>query len=154
MPMSNNKSKELLSAMMKIKKMAHNGFRKTNISTREFVFLKTLNSLKRQYLDGSKGVKASDLSKHLMITKPAISKLINILEDKGLVERITDKSDRRVVYINITKKGEEMLAQETEEFERFTNRVIEKMGEEDTNEMIRLFEKMYNSILEIEKEDE
>ncbi|QJA07780.1 MarR family transcriptional regulator [Romboutsia sp. CE17] len=153
---SKDKSKELLSAISKINKLAHNGFRKNNMSHREFMFLKAINYLKNN--DDAKecpfkGVKASDLSKFLMVTKPAISKVINILEEKGFVIRIADNSDRRVVYINMTKAGEDILEKETEKFQEFTHRIVEKMGEEDTDEMIRLFKKMYDSIKEIEKED-
>lgn len=155
MDVSKDKSKELLSAITRINKLAHNGFRKKNMPNREFMFLKTIKYLKNgegisEY--SSKGVKASDLSKFLSITKPAISKLINTLEEKGFVERITDKSDRRVVYINITKNGEQILAEETKMFEEFTHRIVEKMGEEDTDEMIRLFKKMYDTIIEMECE--
>ena len=127
MDVSKDKSKELLSAITRINKLANNGFRKKNMPNREFMFLKTIKYLKNgegisEY--SSKGVKASDLSKFLSITKPAISKLINTLEEKGFVERITDKSDRRVVYINITKNGEQILAEETKMFEEFTHRII------------------------------
>lgn len=151
----NDKSKELLSAITQINKLARNRFRKRNMSNREYMLLKTIKYLKssesiNEY--SSKGVKSSDLSKFLSITKPAVSKLINILEDKGFVNRIADKSDRRVVYINITKDGEQILAEETKMFKEFTNRIVEKMGEEDTDEMIRLFKKMYDTIVEIECE--
>lgn len=156
MNVSEDKSKELLSAVTRINKLAHNGFRKKNMPNREFMFLKTINYMKNHENVNEcslKGVKASDLSKYLMVTKPAISKLINTLEEKGLVERITDKSDRRVVYINITPKGENILIEQTKVFEKFTHRIVEKMGEKDTDEMIRLFQKMYDSIVEMENED-
>lgn len=156
MNVSKDKSKELLSVMTKINKLAHNGFIRKNMPNREFMFLKTINHLKNNEENknySSKGIKASDLSKFLLITKPAISKLINTLEEKGFVERITDKSDRRVVYINITEEGEKILAKETEMFEEFTHKIVEKMGEEDTNEMIRLFKRMYDAIAEMECED-
>ena len=102
MDVSKDKSKELLSVITQINKLAHNGFRKKNMPNREFMLLKTIKYLKNSESTNeysSKGVKASDLSKFLSVTKPAISKLINTLEEKGFVNRITDKSDRRVVYI-------------------------------------------------------
>ena len=155
MDVSKDKSKELLSAITRINKLAHNGFRRKNMPNREFMLLKTIKYLKNNECNddySSKGVKASDLSKFLSITKPAISKLINTLEEKGYVERITDKSDRRVVYINITENGEKILEEETKMFEEFTQKIVAKMGEGDTDEMIRLFKKMYDAIVEIECE--
>lgn len=150
------KSKELLAVITNVNKLAHKGFRKKSMPNREFILLKTINHLKNleennEYKD--KGVKASELSKFLMITKPAISKVINALEEKGYVQRVTDKSDRRVVYINITETGKSILDEENKKFEIFTCKVIDRMGEEDTDQMIRLFKKMYDAIIEIEKED-
>ncbi|MGL5695342.1 MAG: MarR family winged helix-turn-helix transcriptional regulator [Peptostreptococcaceae bacterium] len=156
MNISEEKSKELLTVITNINKLAHKGFRRKSMPNREFILLKTIDHLKNndetdEYKD--KGIKASELSKCLMIAKPAISKVINALEEKGYVERIADKSDRRVVYINITEAGISILDEENKRFEMFTKRVVEKMGEEDTDEMIRLFKKMYDSIIEIEKEE-
>ncbi|WP_195251144.1 MarR family winged helix-turn-helix transcriptional regulator [Romboutsia sp. 1001713B170207_170306_H8] len=152
-----DKSRELLSVITRINKLTHHGFRKRTMPNREFMLLKAINCLKDHNNSNGqffKGVKASDLSKYSMITKPAISKLINTLEEKGFVERVADKSDRRVVYVNLTNSGEEILIKENQMFEEFTQKVVEKMGEKDTDEMIRLFKKMYDSIVEIKKENQ
>lgn len=51
----------------------------------------------------------SELADKLQITKQQLSKLINDLEEKQLVERIHDKTNRRRVYIRICVKGHEMM---------------------------------------------
>lgn len=51
----------------------------------------------------------SELADKLQITKQQLSKLINVLEEKELVERIHDKENRRRVYIRIRDHGREMM---------------------------------------------
>ena len=47
----------------------------------------------------------SDLANKLQITRQQFSRLINDLEEKGLVERIHDTANRRRVYIRICEPG-------------------------------------------------
>lgn len=51
----------------------------------------------------------SELADKLQITKQQLSKLINVLEEKELVERIHDKENRRRVYIRIRDRGRAMM---------------------------------------------
>lgn len=51
----------------------------------------------------------SELADKLQITKQQLSKLINDLEEKQLVERIHDTENRRRVYIRISELGREMM---------------------------------------------
>ena len=98
------------------------------------------------------GIKTSDLTQKLCITKPATSKILNIMEDKGYISRSSNKSDRRVVYVKLTEEGENFLREENIKFENFTYKIVEKMGEEDTDNLIRLFNKLCNVIEELQLE--
>ena len=51
----------------------------------------------------------SELADKLQITKQQLSKMINVLEEKELVERIHDKENRRRVYIRICDRGRAMM---------------------------------------------
>lgn len=51
----------------------------------------------------------SELADKLQITKQQLSKMINMLEEKGLVERIHDRENRRRVYIRICDAGRKMM---------------------------------------------
>lgn len=51
----------------------------------------------------------TELAEKLQITKQQLSKLINDLEDKGLVERIHDTANRRRVYIRISEAGRTVM---------------------------------------------
>lgn len=51
----------------------------------------------------------SELAEKLQITKQQLSRLINDLEEKGLVERIHDTANRRRVYIRICNSGRQVM---------------------------------------------
>ena len=51
----------------------------------------------------------SELAEDLKITKQQLTKLVNDLEEKQLVERLHDKANRRLVNISITAEGKELL---------------------------------------------
>ncbi|RMG33352.1 MAG: MarR family transcriptional regulator [Gammaproteobacteria bacterium] len=45
------------------------------------------------------------VSTYLGITKGTISQSIKLLESKGLIKKETDKDDRRVIHLSLTRKG-------------------------------------------------
>lgn len=47
----------------------------------------------------------SEVGKKLYISTPNMTKLLNKLIDEGLVERIPEAKDRRIININLTDKG-------------------------------------------------
>lgn len=152
--MQQNKYKDFLDSITKIKKLFQNKknqeFHPGMLMTMKIIYNNCLNNKKDT--ENYYGMKTSELTKNLCITKPATSKMLNVLEDKGYIERTSSKCDRRVVYVRLTKEGEEFLEEENKKFENFTYRVMEKMGEEDTENLIRLFRKLYNIIEELNSE--
>ncbi len=53
----------------------------------------------------------SELADDLRITKQQLTKLVNDLEEKQLVERFHDKANRRLVNVSITAEGRTLLEQ-------------------------------------------
>lgn len=43
------------------------------------------------------------------VSSPTITKVIGLLHDKGLVEKVTDPDDRRFVRVTLTPEGEALL---------------------------------------------
>lgn len=43
------------------------------------------------------------------VSSPTITKVIGLLHDKGLVEKVTDSDDRRFVRVTLTAEGEALL---------------------------------------------
>lgn len=110
----------------------------------EFKLLKVIkmNSTERE------GVTISSLSDHLEISKSAVSQMINLLEDEGYIERVFTKNDRRLVYVRLTDGGEKYIAQRYQEFLESMTEIFNRMGEKDTEELLRLLEKLYDIVTE------
>ena len=100
------------------------------------------------------GVRMSEISKCLMVSKPAATQTINQLVEQGMVERYSDPADRRVVMIRPTEKGRACF---NEEFERrmcAIDRAVERIGEEDAEkltELLGVFVETVYSEVEVEK---
>lgn len=110
----------------------------------EFKLLKVvkMNSTEKE------GVTISSLSDHLEISKSAVSQMINLLEDEGYIERVFTKNDRRLVYVRLTDGGEKYIAQRYQEFLESMTEIFNRMGEKDTEELLRLLEKLYDIVTE------
>lgn len=103
------------------------------------------HEIKRLKEEGSMapGVTASKISSCLMHSKPATSKMLNSLEEKGYIERITTKEDRRAVYIVLTETGQKVIDAHHEQMDIFVNEFLEKLGEQDTGELFRILDRIY-----------
>ncbi|NCC06763.1 MAG: MarR family transcriptional regulator [Clostridia bacterium] len=55
------------------------------------------------------GITTSDLAAKIGVSLPAVSQNVSTLVDFGLLERVPDKDDRRVLYLKITKQGDEAM---------------------------------------------
>ncbi len=102
--------------------------------------------------EGEPGLKVSELSKMVHSTKSATSKMLKGLEEKNYIERITDTKDRRVVYIVLTETGEKIIQDSTKRLYEFTDKTIQKLGEEDTKNLIQNLNRLYDSMKEVLKE--
>lgn len=117
---------------MKIVKQqgTHHGIKRS-----EFMLLVTLA---QQTVSDSRGMKVSELSAQLQITPAAVTHMINSLEEEGFVERQADPSDRRIVLVKVTVKGQQLVDQLYAEHFQEIKALVEFLGEQDSQEFIRI----------------
>lgn len=58
---------------------------------------------------GPEGVRMSDLSEHILLSRSAVTRLVDRLEREGLVERRECIEDRRGTYVALTNEGLAMV---------------------------------------------
>jgi DNA-binding MarR family transcriptional regulator len=68
------------------------------VSMREYDALYTLSKC-------SGPLRLSDLNRHVLLSQPALSRLVDRLAERGLVERCTDPADGRGVQLSLTDAG-------------------------------------------------
>ena len=81
--------------------------RESNYLSRGKITLPQLGVL--EYLSNRRESPMNELARHLGVTRPAATGLADRLIAQGLVSRQGDRSDRRVIRINLTPKGRRVL---------------------------------------------
>jgi DNA-binding MarR family transcriptional regulator len=76
-----------------------------------------------------------------MLSQPSITGIIDKLEDRGLVERVRSKEDRREVLIAITPKGERAYLEGKDLHRQFVERALSSLKPAEVNELVVLFKK-------------
>ncbi|MDP4201260.1 MAG: MarR family transcriptional regulator [Bacteroidota bacterium] len=72
---------------------------KTNLSPQTLYTLGALSYHSKLTMSG--------IGNHLSVPKPHVTALVDKLISEGLVERLSDERDRRIIYIQLTDKGKE-----------------------------------------------
>jgi len=89
-----------------------------------------------------KAISIGEISNVLQITPAGVTHFINPLEEKGLIERLKDPSDRRVVLIGITEKGSGVAEDLMADVQETLIGLIDFLGEEDSRKLIDLMNKV------------
>ena len=50
-------------------------------------------------------LRMSELNRHVLLSQPALSRMVDRLVDRGLVDRCTDPGDRRGLRLSLTPEG-------------------------------------------------
>lgn len=82
------------------------------------------------------------LAEFLNVSAARIAAMLRSLEGKGLVERVVDKKDRRCVTVKITESGIHLVGKLRAEMHTHASDMIDKLGEEDCTEFVRILKKI------------
>ncbi len=88
------------------------------------------------------GVTAGELSRALEIGSGGVANVLNALEKKGLIVRKTCPDDRRKVIVSLSEKGRDGIAAHRREVLSITTLLLERLGKEDTAELLRIFRRL------------
>jgi DNA-binding MarR family transcriptional regulator len=75
-----------------------------DLSMREYDVLYTLSKCPDP-------INMSELNRHVLLSQPALSRLVDRLADRGLVERCADPADGRGVRLSLTEAGRDLQRQ-------------------------------------------
>ncbi len=96
----------------------------------------------------------SKLAEYTDFTPARLSAIIKSLEGKGYLVREQDELDKRCSIIEITEKGMAHSKQLKEAAVRNSLNIIEKLGEKDSLEFLRLMKKLFVIMEKEEREVE
>ena len=114
-------------------------FNQSEFVTMAVLYDHTQDSAEKNVL---KGIPMNLVSKELGVSPAMISKTIGNLENRGLVERIIDSSDRRGIKVSFTDNGLEFFKRNHDISIKFMSDIFDEMGEENFLRFIELNEQM------------
>ncbi|PFJ06131.1 MarR family transcriptional regulator [Bacillus cereus] len=106
----------------------------TGLTPPQFYILKILD----HYGD----LRATTLAKKMYVKPSAITVMIDRLIDQELVERYHDKNDRRVVIIELTKKGKDRVEEAMIARNKHIAKYFSHLELQERKDLLRLFEKL------------
>lgn len=109
----------------------------------EMMVLFALKDLEDKY---PSGISVSDLSGCLRIKPPTITPSINNLENYGMVERKTDKEDRRVIRVYLTQEGNRLIEYKNDLFLKRTNGLVSYLGAEKSEMLAELIGEVFTYV--------
>ena len=87
-----------------------------------------------------------EIGERMIQVVPAITSLVDQLEQRGFVERQRCTDDRRVVYVRITKSGKKLVDEVMEPLPELENRLLETLNRTELKSLIELLTKVRKSI--------
>lgn len=93
-------------------------------------------------IDEGKPVMISQISQKMEISNAASTQIVDNLEKQGWVHRIQDENDRRVIWVDLTEKGNKILKQTFKETSKMMEGLIQFIGEEDFDHLNRILDKV------------
>lgn len=84
----------------------------------------------------------SEISEAMSVSSSRIARLLNTLEAKGLVYRSHDTVDHRKVFVTLTDEGVRYTEEAFDRIHKRISAIIDALGEEDTEEFIRISKKI------------
>jgi MarR family transcriptional regulator, organic hydroperoxide resistance regulator len=89
---------------------------------------------------GPEGLPCREIGERMITHDPDITRLLNRLEDRGLVERTRARQDRRVIYGKITAAGLKLLREIDKPLEKYGREMLSHVGQKQLQQLIELLE--------------
>lgn len=121
-----------------IDKMANEAFKECDLTVSQSDVLRYLHHAKYKGFS----ISQKDIEKHLNISNPTVSGILDRLEDKGFINRINDPDDNRKKLIIQTEKADHLNNMIIEKFNTFDEYMLSCLDEEEKNQLFNSLEKI------------
>lgn len=88
------------------------------------------------------GLPFGEIGAKMMVTVSNLTGIVDRLEDKKLVTRKRDETDRRVVHVVLTNKGTKLYKSTIPQFERSVAEIFERLDKPQQKELSALLRKL------------
>lgn len=95
-----------------------------------------------EYISTNKNTGMNELAQFLGITPPSATSIVSKLVRAELIERVSDKDDRRKVLLKVTPKGKKMLEKGMCLIEKHMGSIFSVLNDNELDQLIRLIQKL------------
>ncbi len=135
--MNINIEENLLRAWMDMSMHVRGNRLLTGLSFNEIV---VCSFLYRSMKDGDGMMTATDLCNHTKLLKSQLNKVLNMMEGKGLIERIRSDKDKRKIFLKLREESVSVYLNEHEKVMGIMHHIFVSMGEEKVKLLTELLE--------------
>ena len=114
----------------------------------EFAAMVGMSRLSKECSKAGEQVKVSMLVEELNVNSTAVSRSLKILEERGYIERIVSRKDRRITYVKLTDLGEEELIKAEKKMDEFAEAVLSNLDEGSLAQPTKIMNQLYNSAVQ------
>ena len=141
---------KLLESLIRLKKQRVFDGNALNIHPGEFHMLHAIcyHSTK----EGEAKIRVSELAEYMHVSVPAVSQMLRGMETRGWIRRAMSEEDRRVCYVVLTDDGRKSLRNAAKRISGKMDYMLERLGPEDTEQLLRLFDRLEEILEEDRKE--
>ncbi|MFT4412850.1 MarR family winged helix-turn-helix transcriptional regulator [Fredinandcohnia humi] len=105
-----------------------------------------------RYINKVGSCTSTELAEVFDVKKSAITAIINRLWEKGLIQRTRDENDRRLVYLTLTEKGNELFTKTEERVHRLVESIIGGFEEKEILQFLETYEKLNDVLIQIKND--
>jgi len=92
------------------------------------------------------GLPSGEIANRMVARDPDVTRLVDRLENRGLVTRTRSQRDRRIVEVGITDKGLQLLSSLDEPVDRFPRNMIGHLGPKRLEQLSALLEQVVSDL--------
>jgi DNA-binding MarR family transcriptional regulator len=100
-------------------------------------------------LHGNEGMTVGTISQKRGVDAPTVTGIIKRLEQNGLIERVNDREDRRVVKVSLTAEGENILRFLTPVVEIFQQRMLQGLSEAEKQTFLENLQRIIVNLTDV-----
>lgn len=131
-------AKNLLFSLAQVAQFARQNLFSENISQSEYLIGSVMYESKKD------AMQMAELISRTQMSAPALSRVLNRMEEKGYVIRFHDAENKRIVMVALTEAAREKIDMLREQNIRQTEDFVDKFSLSDSQTLIRLIDKIVN----------
>lgn len=133
--MTSNQTPDLINLLFTVGKMLKEKFKQDGVNGITFSQVKTLH-----FIEGKKNLTMKELADELNITPPSVTSLIDPFVLHGLVKRVYDPSDRRIVRLALTAKGKTYLTEHYKTMKQKMEKLVANLNQQQIDNLKEILE--------------